>query len=89
MSDLSNSVIMPREDFVELQTVAWDKSQVVTPFAERAGTALTTTVFFAGAAAAVSVSVWAYAKATDWLDERSLRREIAKKQFDVDNPPSK
>ena len=84
MTDLSSSVIMPREDFIELSTVAFDNSHVPTA-GERAGTVLQTFGIFAGMAAAVAGTTWVCTKAVDWLEERRLKRKLADAQFDIDN----
>lgn len=76
MSNLENSVILPREDFLELQQVAWDQNPPSTK--ERiASTAQTTAVCFV-MAGAFGAGTWAWAKAVDWRDERKFKREMAK-----------
>lgn len=68
--DLSNSVILPREDFYELQATANQPQSL----GERlAGTAQTTVVFtvLVGAVTAGSFGV---AKAVDWLEQRRFKR---------------
>lgn len=80
MKDLSESVIMPREDFYELSTVAFDNSHVPSA-GERVGQTLQTTAVFAGMAAAVGAGTWAYVKAHDWLETRRLKRIHAPEQF--------
>ena len=70
--NLENSVILPREDFVELQEAAW--AQTPATLGERvAGTVQTSLVCF-GIAAAVTAGTWGWAKALDWKDERRLAR---------------
>jgi hypothetical protein len=72
--DLSNSVIIPREDFLELQAVAWDSTPPAAK--ERIGSTIQTTFICMGVAAAVSAGTWGYATAMNWKDERTLRRAM-------------
>lgn len=83
-NDLSNSVIMPREDFIELSTAAFDNSHVPS-VGERVGTTVQTTMVFAGIAAAVTAGSWGWAKAMEFLEEKRFQREMAKRQFEIDN----
>lgn len=85
MTDLSNSVIMPREDFIELSTVAFDNSHVPTAGERVANTAQAISVF-AGIAGAVTAATWGWAKAVDWREKKQHERELAKRQFEIDNP---
>lgn len=79
--------IVPREDFLELQQVAYDQP---TPTAgERFGSVMQTTAVFAGLAGAITACSWGIAKATDWYEERRSQRERAAKQFDLDNDPAR
>lgn len=71
--DLSQSVIMPREDFVELQEAAW--SSLPQSFGDRAASMMQTTVVCTVLAGAVVASSWGVAKAMDWYDERSWKRK--------------
>lgn len=73
MSELSNSVIMPREDFLELQAVAYDNSHVPT-LGERAANTGQALVVFAGIAAAVTAGTWGWAAARDWFERRQTER---------------
>lgn len=73
MTDFSNSVIMPREDFIELQTAAWDNDQTV---GDRALATLQTTLVFTAIAGCVAASSWAYAKAMNWKDEKAFERAM-------------
>jgi hypothetical protein len=84
MTDLSNSVIMPREDFIELSTVAFDNSHVPTA-GERVATTVQTLTVFSGLAAAVTAATWGWAKAVDWREKKQHERELAKRQFDLDH----
>ena len=82
--NLSESVIMPREDFIELSTVAFDNHHVPSA-SERVGTTLQTTAVFAGIAAAVTAGSWGWAKAITWREKKQHERELAKLQFEIDN----
>jgi hypothetical protein len=83
MADLGNSVIIPREDFLELQTVAFDNSHVPS-FGERAGAITQTLAVFAGVAGMVTFATWGWAKANDWREKRQYERELAKRKFEID-----
>lgn len=72
--DFSNSVIMPREDFVELQTAAWDQTPPTAK--ERVAQTIQTTAICMGIAAAATAGSWGWVKAMDWYDERQLKRRI-------------
>lgn len=70
--DLSNHVIVPLEDFHELQATAYNQP---TPTAsERVGSSLQTIVFCAAAAAAVTGASWGWATAVDWIEEKRFKR---------------
>lgn len=84
MTDLSQSVIIPREDLIELQTAAFDNSHVPT-VGERVGNTTQALVTFAGIAAAITGATWGWAKANDWLENRRHKRDLAEKQFKIDN----
>lgn len=73
-TDLSNHVILPREDFVELQQAAWDQPDV--PFKKQMQNTANMTLFMFGAAAAVGFGTLTWAKAVDWLEERQLKRKM-------------
>lgn len=76
---LENSVILPREDFVELQTAAW--AQNPPSASERVGSTIQTTFICMGVAAAVTAGTWGWAKALDWKDERRLARVRAEHEI--------
>lgn len=82
MTDLNESVIMPREDFLELSEAAWN--QTYTTGERIAGVAQTTITVF-GISAAVAAGTWGWAKALDWLEDRRYKRVIAERQFEIDN----
>lgn len=75
MSDLKNSVILPREDFLELQTAAWDPNSLTVN--SRIATTVQTTLVFAAMAGAVAAGTWGWAKAMDWKEKRSFDRKMA------------
>jgi hypothetical protein len=80
MKDLSESVIMPREDFYELSTVAFDNSHVPSA-TERVGQSIQTIAVFGALAGAVGAATWMCVKAQDWLETRRLKRMHAPEQF--------
>ena len=81
--NLENSVIIPRDDFVELQEAAWTAPPAT--IGERVGSTLQTTIICFGVAAAVTAGTWGWAKACDWKDERSLARAKEDPKYKV-NP---
>jgi hypothetical protein len=83
MPELNESVIMPREDFIELSTVAFDNSHVPSA-SERVANVLQTTFIFGGVAGAVAAGTWGWAKAIDWLEERRTKRFVAK--YNLEHP---
>lgn len=72
---LSESVIMPREDFIELSTVAFDNHHVPS-FSERAGQTLQTTFVAVALAAAWSAGAAGYYALKDWQMKRQHDREM-------------
>jgi hypothetical protein len=84
MTDLQNSVIMPREDFIELSQVAFDNAHVPT-FGERAGQITQTTMVLGALTGAFVMSAWGWAKAMDWFETRKHDRNLAERQFEIDN----
>lgn len=76
--DLSNSVIMPRDDFDELTNAAYSNQHV--PFKDRAASTAQTTFVFAALAGAVTAGAWGCTKAVDWLEERRLKRDLARRE---------
>lgn len=75
MTDFSNSVIMPREDFIELSTAAFDNHHTP-PLSERAASTAQTTFIFAAMAAAVTAGSWGWAKAVDWREKQAHERKM-------------
>lgn len=73
--DLNQSVIMPREDFMELQIAAWDKDP--TPLKERVAQSAQTTFVMSMLAAVTVAGTWGCVKAVDWLEQRRIDRQIA------------
>lgn len=84
MTDLSNSVILPREDFLEMSQVAFD-NQHVPSAGERTASVLQTTAVFGVMAGAIAAATWGYAKAIDWRDSRQHTRALEMLQFEIDN----
>lgn len=84
MNKLSDSVILPREDFLELQAVAFDNTYNPT-LGERVAQTLQTAGIFGSMAAAVVVGSWGWAKAMEWREQKQHERFLAKVQFDIDN----
>lgn len=73
--DLSNSVVMPREDFIELSTAAWDHHP--TPPSERFAQTLQTSTIFMAMAAAFSVGTWVWYRLMSQLEKEKLEHRIA------------
>ncbi len=73
--DLANSVILPREDFIELSTVAWN--QPPTSAKERVATTLQTSTIFMGAALAFGAGSWIWYKAMARLEDKKHENLIA------------
>lgn len=72
--DLSSSVIMPREDFIELTTCAFN--QPPTSPAERVAVTLQTTIIFAGIAAAFSGATYVWYRLMSKLESEKTENEI-------------
>lgn len=85
MTDLNNSVIMPREDFLELSTVAFDNHHIPAP-SERIAQTLQTTAIFGGIALAVTLGTWGWAKAVEWREKKQHERQMALLEFKLNNP---
>lgn len=73
VSDLKDHVILPREDFIEITTAAFDTPQSV---GARIGTTVQTTIFVAACAGAFGLGSWAYYKAADWYETRKFQRDV-------------
>ena len=86
MSDtkLSESVIMPREDFIELSTVAFDNHHIPS-VSERVANTIQITAVFGVMAAAVTAGSWGWAKAVEWRERKAHERGMEKAQFAIDN----
>lgn len=84
MTDFNNSVIMPRDDFIELSTAAFDNHHVPTP-GERFGNIVQTTMVLGATAGAFAGAAWGWAKAMDWYEKKQHERHLAKMQFEIDN----
>lgn len=77
VTDFSNSVLVPRDHFTELETAAYDNSHVPTA-GERVASTLQTGGVLGLMAAAVVAGTWGWAAGVDWLEKRRQRRFIAK-----------
>ena len=80
--DFSNSVILPREDFVELQEAAWNAPDLTTK--DRVANSVQAFVYCAFGAGMIAAGTWGWATAVEWHEkkasERRLREaELAKK----------
>ena len=78
-------VVLPREDFLELQEAAMISGP--TSGSERLGSVLQTTAVFAGGSLAFTAAVWGWVKAQDWLEERKFQRRIRAGEI-VEKPKS-
>lgn len=72
--DFSNSVILPREDFVELQEAAWSNDPQ--PTAERIASVAQTFTVFAIVTGAVLAMSWGYHAAADWRERKAFERRL-------------
>lgn len=72
--DLENSVILPREDFLELQAVAWNQPPATRK--ERAESVTQSTLIFAGIAAAWAAGTWGWVTAMEWKAKRDFERSL-------------
>lgn len=75
MLDLSSSVILPREDYIELCTTAW--GQDPTPLGERIATTVQTIIVCAAIGGALAAPAWAWLKAGVKLEDKKLANDIA------------
>ena len=67
-------VVLPREDFLELQEAAMTAPTMTG--SERLGSLLQTTGVLTGVALAFTASAWGWVKAKDWLEERHFQRRV-------------
>lgn len=67
-----NHVVLPREDFNELNTAAHNDPSV----ADRVASTTQTFFVFGALAAGVTGAAVGIAKATDWLEERRYKRAV-------------
>ena len=72
MQDLSNSVIMPQEDFLMLQEAAWNQPKVT--IGDRVATDVQTLVFCTILGGAILAVTWGWHKAADWREEKHYQR---------------
>jgi len=84
MTDLANSVILPREDFIELSTVAFDNHRIPS-IGERTAQAAQTTIVLSALAGAATVAAWGVMAANDWFERRQYERKLAEKKFNLEN----
>lgn len=77
--DFSNSVILPREDFIELQTAAWDQPDMTV--GDRASSIVQTTMVLAIVSSAIVAARWGWAKAADWQEQKNFERMQANPDF--------
>lgn len=87
MTDLNETVIMPREDFLELQAATYDPNS--TTLATRAASTAQTALVFGSMAGAVVAGSWGWAKAMDWLEERNFQRKTGRRVSTVTDIPKK
>ena len=83
MTDLNNSVIMPREDFIELSSVAYDSH--IPSFGERSGQVIQATFVMAAFAGAITAAAWGVVKAQNWFEQNQANRKREQMQFEIDN----
>ena len=74
MSKFDNHVILPREDFIELQASAMESPTIP----DRIATSVQTTLALGALAGAWVGGAWGTAKALDWLEERRAKRDAEK-----------
>lgn len=72
--NLSDSVILPREDFIELQTVAWN--QPPQSASERIASITHTTTIVAVLTVAWGAGCWAWYKAMAKLEDKKLANSL-------------
>lgn len=71
--DLTNHVVLPREDFIELQTAAWQQPELK----DRVASTLQSLIVVAAVASIVPIGSWAHAKAQNWRDDKAfIRKEL-------------
>lgn len=71
--ELNNSVLIPRDDFLELQLAAFNNGP--TPPGERIATTVQTAVVFTMIAGTIAGGSWAFYKARDWFEQKSFARQ--------------
>ena len=72
LSITNEHVVLPREDFNELNTAAHTDPSV----ADRLASTTQTFFVFGAVAAGVTGAAFGVAKATDWLEERRYKRNV-------------
>jgi len=78
MLDPTKSVILPADDFLELQASAYSSPPKTT--SDRIGGTVQTIIVCAALAGCVTASSWGIAKAMDWYEERQLDRAMRRKR---------
>lgn len=73
MIDFSNSVILPRDEYIELSTTAWGQNTTV---ADRVAGTLQTTAFCTVLVAAFSAGTYVWYKAMSKLEDKKLANDI-------------
>lgn len=87
MSKFDNSVILPREEYIELTTAAYDSDPM--SMQDRIASTVQMTIILTGVAAVVPLATWGWAKATDWRLERDHQRRLAETRNDTKTPLKK
>ena len=70
--DFSNSVIIPRDDFVELEAAAYSTESKT--LKDRTIDTVQASVLIVVAGAVVAGASWAWVRATNWYDKKSAER---------------
>lgn len=83
--DFSKSVIMPREDFEELQIAAW--SQIPTPAGERVAGIIHTSTVLGVIGVVFSVCTWTWYKAAEKLEQKKHENKIAEIDLEAEKIP--
>lgn len=78
--DISKSVILPREDFLELQANSFNRPPM--SFNQRAASALQTAVYLTVLSVSITAMSYGWAKAMDWLDQKKFDRRLALRDDD-------
>jgi len=82
--DFSNSVIIPRDDFVELETAAY--SQTNKSIKDRSLDTVQASVIIVVIGGAFAASAWAWAKANDWYEKKAREKRLLDSESKKDIP---